>query len=141
VDTLGRHLILEAWGCGKEIINSVDIVKSILIKATEAAKATLVDLVCHRFSPYGVTGVAILAESHISVHTWPEYGYAAVDIFICGNTINSQNAAAFITRAFHAQETSLIELERGDLLSKTIRNDKPTKETVCIVDSNTRSYL
>jgi len=140
VDTLGRHLILEAWGCCKEIIDSVDAVKSILVKATESTNATLVDVVCHRFSPYGVTGVAILAESHISVHTWPEHGYAAVDVFICGNTVNPQNAASFIAQAFYAQETSLMELERGNFLSKNIRNGRPTKEMVCIVDSNERSY-
>lgn len=132
MDTLGRHLILETWGCCMEIIDSVDVVKGILIKATESAKATLVEVVCHRFSPYGVTGVAILAESHISVHTWPEYGYAAVDIFMCGNTINPQHAASFITQAFHAQETSLLELKRGDFLSKCPRKGKPAKNQVML---------
>lgn len=140
MDTLGRHLILEAWGCCKEIVDSVDAVKSILIKATESTHATLVDVVCHRFSPYGVTGVAILAESHISVHTWPEHGYAAVDVFLCGDTINPQNAASFITQAFHAQETSLMVLERGDFSSKNIRNGIPTKEKAGIVDSSEYGY-
>lgn len=119
--TLGRHVILEMWGCCKDITNNVDVVKEILIKATEATNATLVDIVCHRFNPHGITGVAILAESHISVHTWPEYGYTAADIFICGNTVDPLNAASYMAQAFHAKETSTLELKRGDFLSKEMQ--------------------
>ncbi|MFO0795266.1 MAG: adenosylmethionine decarboxylase [Candidatus Brocadiaceae bacterium] len=117
---LGKHIILEMWGCCSDIIANVETVKETLTKATEVIQATLVDVVCHQFSPYGVTGVAILAESHISVHTWPEYGYAAADIFICGNIINPQNAASYITRAFQAKETSHLELKRGDFSTRGI---------------------
>lgn len=138
MDTLGRHVILEMWGCCKAIIDNVDSVKEILIKATEVTKATLVDVVCHRFSPYGVTGVAILAESHISVHTWPEYGYAAVDIFICGNTINPMNAASYMTSGFHAKETSTLELGRGDFLSKKIQAGKPLETNACLIINDLR---
>ncbi|HHT9129373.1 MAG TPA: adenosylmethionine decarboxylase [Candidatus Brocadiaceae bacterium] len=138
MNTLGRHVILEMWGCGKAIIDNADSVKEILIKATEAIKATLVDVVCHRFSPYGVTGVAILAESHISVHTWPEYGYAAVDIFICGNTINPMNAASYMISGFHAKETSTLELKRGDFLSKKPQAGKPLETNVCLITNGLR---
>ena len=117
--TLGKHIILEMWGCCKDTIDNVEVVREILVKATESVKATLVDVVCHRFSPYGVTGVAILAESHIAVHTWPEYGYAAADIFICGSAINPLNAASYMTEAFYAKETSFLEPKRGDFLSRT----------------------
>lgn len=125
--TLGKHIILEMKGCCKETINNVDAVRDILTKATEAMRATLVDVVCHRFSPHGVTGVAILAESHISVHTWPEYGYVAVDIFICGNAVNPENAASYVIQSFHAKETSTLELRRGDILSPMTCNDEPIK--------------
>ncbi|GAN35024.1 MAG: adenosylmethionine decarboxylase [Candidatus Brocadia sp. AMX2] len=136
MDALGRHIILEMWGCCHDIIDNVDVVKEILMKATKSIQATLVDIVCHRFSPYGVTGVAILAESHISVHTWPEYGYAAADVFICGgNTINPQNAASFIIQAFHAKETSLLELERGNLASRKIQGGKTVEMNVNIPGS------
>ncbi len=141
MDTLGRHLILEMWGCCKDIIDSVDAVKEILAKATESTKATLVDVVCHRFSPYGVTGVAILAESHISVHTWPEYGYAAGDIFICGSTINPQNAASFMIQAFQAKETSLLELKRGDFFAMKIRDGRPMEMNANAIDSQSTGYL
>lgn len=117
--TLGKHIILEMWGCCKDTIDNVEVVKEILVKAAESVKATLVDVVCHRFSPYGVTGVAILAESHIAVHTWPEHGYAAADIFICGGAINPRNAASYMTKAFYAKETSSMELKRGEYVSKT----------------------
>ncbi len=117
--TLGKHIILEMWGCCKDTIDNVDVVKDILVKAAESVKATLVDVVCHRFSPYGVTGVAILAESHIAVHTWPEHGYAAADIFICGSVINPGNAAAYMKEAFSAKETSSVELKRGVCAPKT----------------------
>jgi S-adenosylmethionine decarboxylase proenzyme len=127
VATLGKHIILEMKGCCKETINNVDAVRDILTKATEAMRATLVDVVCHRFSPHGVTGVAILAESHISVHTWPEYGYVAVDIFICGNAVNPGNAASYVIQSFHAKETSALELKRGDILSPMVCNDEPIK--------------
>jgi len=116
--TLGRHIILEMRGCCKDVIDNVHVVKDVLTKATEASNATLVDVLCHHFSPFGVTGVAILAESHISVHTWPEYEYAAADIFICGNTTDPQGAASYISHEFQAKETSTIELKRGDFSSK-----------------------
>ena len=119
LSTLGKHIILEMWGCCKDTIDNVEVVKEILVKAAESVKATLVDVVCHRFSPYGVTGVAILAESHIAVHTWPEHGYAAADIFICGSAINPRNAASYMAEAFYAKETSFLELNRGDLVSRT----------------------
>ncbi|UJS17871.1 MAG: adenosylmethionine decarboxylase [Candidatus Jettenia sp.] len=127
MDTLGRHIVLEMWGCCKDIIDDADGIQEILTKATEAMKATLVNVVCHRFSPYGVTGVAILAESHISIHTWPEYGYAATDIFICGNIIDPQNAASHIIQAFQAKETSTLELKRGNFLPKKIQVNKLTE--------------
>lgn len=144
MNTLGKHLILEMWGCCKDKIDNVDVVKDILVKATEVTRATLVDVVCHRFSPYGVTGVAILAESHVSVHTWPEYGYAAVDIFICGNTINPQNAASFITQAFLAKETSILEIKRGDVFSQKIQkihDGKSMEVNAHIPDSCSPVYL
>ena len=139
--SLGRHVILELWGCCKATIDNVNAVKEILVKATEITKANLVDVMCHRFSPYGVTGVAILAESHISVHTWPEYGYAAVDIFICSNAINPQNAASYIAQAFHAKETSIAELKRGNFLTRKMQNNKSLEIHADTIDSQSPLYL
>ena len=141
MSTLGKHIILEMWGCCKDTIDNVEVVKEILVKAAESVKATLVDVVCHRFSPYGVTGVAILAESHIAVHTWPEYGYAAADIFICGSAINPLNAASYMTEAFYAKETSFLELKRGDFVSKKIQNGKSLEMNIDAFGSQSPVYL
>lgn len=122
--TLGRHIILEMRGCSKNVINDVEKVKNILTEATKVSRATLVEVICHHFSPYGVTGVAILAESHISVHTWPEHAYAAADIFICGNT-DPRLAASYIADRFHAHEYSMMELQRGNFSQNEIQYGIP----------------
>lgn len=67
----------------------------------------------HRFSPQGVSGVVVIAESHLSIHTWPEYGYAAVDIFTCGNTVNPEKAAEVLIEKLGAENPSLMEIQRG----------------------------
>lgn len=129
MDALGRHIIIDMWGCCKDIIGDVDLVRNILTHAAMTAKANLVDIVCHQFSPYGVTGVAILAESHISVHTWPEHEYAAADIFLCGKIINLQEAVLFISKAFMARKTSTLQLERGKCLPERLPGGIPE---VCV---------
>lgn len=120
--TLGRHLILEMWDCSSDTVNNIEGIKEILMETAKVIKATVIDIVCHHFSPYGVTGVAILAESHISIHTWPEYKYVAADIFLCGSAISPQIAASYLTQAFHAKEVSLAEFKRGDVLSRQIQD-------------------
>lgn len=81
----GRHLIVDFWGV--KALNNMASIEAILRKAIQAANATLLHIHLHHFTPNGgVSGVAVLAESHISIHTWPEHGYVALDIFMCGNT-------------------------------------------------------
>ena len=82
--SVGRHLVMELWGC--ENLNSPEIVERALLDIVEALNLTLLSLNVHPFSPIGVTGVAIVSESHVVIHTWPELGYAAVDVFTCGDT-------------------------------------------------------
>ena len=81
MNALGRHLLLELFDCDTDAINNVEGVKGALIEAAKRAQATIVDVVFHEFNPFGVSGVVVIAESHLSIHTWPEYRYAAVDIF------------------------------------------------------------
>ena len=80
--SVGRHLVLELWGC--QNLNSPEIVERALLDIVEALNLTLLSLNVHPFSPIGVTGVAIVSESHVVIHTWPELSYAAVDVFTCG---------------------------------------------------------
>jgi S-adenosylmethionine decarboxylase len=84
VKTLGRHLVAEYFGCESTLIDSPDDVARVLHEAARAIGATVVSAAFHRYSPHGVSGTLLIAESHLSIHTWPEHGYAAVDIFTCG---------------------------------------------------------
>lgn len=138
---LGRHLILEMWDCCGETVNNVEVIKEILAKTAKVINATVIDIRCHHFSPYGVTGVAILAESHISIHTWPEYKYVAADIFLCGNAISPQVAASYLTQAFHAKETSMVEFKRGDLLSRQILDYNTSAPFTKEIESSAPAFL
>ena len=91
----------------------MDVVKDILVGAARACGATIVDVAFHEFNPFGVSGVVVIAESHLSVHTWPEYRYAAVDIFTCGDVIRPEEAAAYVAARFRCKNPSIVEMKRG----------------------------
>ncbi len=106
----GTHLIIDITG-GQHLDDPATI-EQVLRDATEATGATLLHLHTHRFSPQGVTGIAVLAESHIACHTWPEISYAAFDIFMCGNT-QPHAAIAVLKRHFATDTIQVRELHRG----------------------------
>jgi S-adenosylmethionine decarboxylase len=110
---LGRHLLVELYGCDPELLKKVDAVREILVTAAKACKATVVDVAFHEFTPFGVSGVVVIAESHLSIHTWPEYRYAAVDIFTCGGSIKPEQAVRHIADRFHCAHPSIVEVKRG----------------------------
>ena len=112
MDHLGRHVIIELWGCG-DAINDADLVKAAMVEAVRAANVTLLNIFVYAFSPQGVTGVAVLSESHLSVHTWPEHGYVAADVFTCGETTRPHAAAEVLAQQFGAKSMVVQELERG----------------------------
>ena len=116
MNALGRHLLLELFDCDLESINNLESVKSALVEAARRAQATIVDVVFHEFNPFGISGVVVIAESHLSIHTWPEYRYAAVDIFSCGDVLQPDVAAAYLVERFAAERTSVVELQRGIFL-------------------------
>lgn len=101
---------MELWGC--QSLNSVSVVELALREATEACGATLLDLSVHPFSPIGITGVAVVSESHIVIHTWPEYGYAAVDVFTCGDSDPAQAIPVF-RRYFRPAKSQVMVIQRG----------------------------
>lgn len=107
----GTHLIIEV--IGGDNLDCVDTVESAFRACVEACKATLLHIHLHRFAPQGVSGVAVLAESHISVHTWPEAGYAAFDVFMCGDA-EPWNAVDILRDAFTADDVIVKELLRGE---------------------------
>jgi S-adenosylmethionine decarboxylase len=117
LNALGRHLLLELFDCDLDAINNVETVKGTLIEAAKRAQATIVDVVFHEFNPFGVSGVVVIAESHLSIHTWPEYRYAAVDIFSCGDILQPEIAASYLVEQFGAERTSVVEMQRGLFLA------------------------
>jgi S-adenosylmethionine decarboxylase proenzyme len=117
--TLGKALAVEFYDCNREILNDVHLVEQLLKEAALAAKATIVESVFHTFNPHGISGVVVIAESHLAIHTWPEYGYAAIDIFTCGPTIDPWIACYYLKEKFQAGHYEAREIRRGYL--NTIR--------------------
>ncbi len=115
MNALAKHLLLELKDCDKEMINDLSFLKSTLLAAAEEAGATVLGESFHQFNPHGVSGVVIIAESHLFIHTWPEYGYAAVDIFTCGNSVQPERAAQMLIEKIGAKNYSIQEIPRGDL--------------------------
>ncbi len=110
---LGRQILVEYYDCDADIINNVEQVENILLTATRAAKASIISHNFHKFSPHGISGTVVIAESHVAIHTWPEYNYAAVDIFTCGETIDPWVIQEYIKEAFLSKNISSIEMKRG----------------------------
>ena len=110
---LGTHLLLEMNECDAAVLDDMALVKQALLAAAEEAGATVVGEVFHKFSPVGVTGIVCIAESHISIHTWPEHGYAAADIFTCGDNLKPMEAAHLIAESLQAQHANVMEVKRG----------------------------
>ena len=111
-DIVGKHCILELYGCNKSKLNDEAFVRQSVISASEIAGATLLKLIIHTFDPQGVTCLALLAESHMSIHTWPESRYAAIDVFTCGNKTVPENACKFLAKEFCAKKYSLKSFSR-----------------------------
>jgi len=116
LDALGTHLVLELKDCRRELLTDLNFLRSTLLSAAREAGATIMGDSFHYFDPYdGVSGVVIIAESHLSIHTWPEYGYAAVDIFTCGSSLLAGRAVDLLVNALESRNASIVELKRGIL--------------------------
>src|SRR5210317_2043195 len=110
---LGRHLIVEYSGCDNDILNDLDLLEKYLNESVRKSGATIVKSNFHRYNPQGVSGVVVIAESHISIHTWPEYGYAAVDFFTCGETVDPYKAYEYLKEKLESGHSNFSELNRG----------------------------
>ena len=110
---LGIHLLLELKECNPQLLNNIDFIRQALTDTAHDVGATVVGESFHRFSPQGVTGILAIAESHISIHTWPEFGYAAADIFACGTTFRPREAAAILVAKLESRDPEIIEVPRG----------------------------
>ena len=111
--SLGRHVLAEIYGCEFEVLNDVKKVEEIMVNAALEAGAEVREFIFHKFSPQGVSGVVVISESHLTIHTWPELGYAAVDVFTCGEKVDPWDACNYLVRYFGAKDMSVQETERG----------------------------
>ncbi len=111
---LGRHWLVELYGCSAALLSGLKAVEQILCDAAIQAGATIVETRFHQFSPWGVSGIVIIQESHLSVHTWPEHGFAAFDFFSCDTDIMADKTLAFLKDAFRADHMVVREYDRGD---------------------------
>lgn len=112
-NSLGRHVLAEIYGCSTEILNDIQQVEKIMVKAALQAGAEIREVAFHKFSPQGVSGVVVISESHLAIHTWPELGYAAVDVFTCGNSVDPWVSCNYIKQEFEALRMDAKEVQRG----------------------------
>lgn len=129
-NTLGHQLMVEYHGCAPELLNDVEHVRRSMVQAAKATGATVVGELFHHFSPHGVSGVVVIAESHLAIHTWPEYGYAAVDLFTCGDSIDPYRGFAVLKGALDAERSDIEEIYRGKFDSPVKLSHKPMIEAV-----------
>ena len=113
MQALGRQILVEFYDCDRDVLNQTDTIREILMEGVLRSGATIVSDSFHTFNPHGVSGVIVIAESHVTIHTWPEHGYAAVDIFTCGETIDPWIIQKYLERNFRASNVSSMELKRG----------------------------
>jgi len=127
--SLGKHLIIELFQCDSTILNNPKTLEHHLLAAAKLSGATVIQPFFHQFSPHGVTGVVVVAESHFCLHTWPEYGYCALDIFTCGDSVNGNQALEYLKESLKAANASVMEIKRGvlDLPQSEIKH-KPDQD-------------
>jgi S-adenosylmethionine decarboxylase proenzyme len=127
---LGRQIVVEYYGCNPVALNDVPLIERAMREAAVASGATIVQTAFHLFNPYGVSGVVVIAESHLTIHTWPEYGYAAVDLFTCGDEVNPDVAFEHLRVALEADSCHAFEMKRGLL---NLRGDAPLRHKPQVV--------
>ena len=111
--SLGTQILLDLENCNSDILDDIDLIKTILKEAASLSGATIIGETFHKFQPVGVTGVVSIAESHICIHTWPEYSYASVDIFSCGDDFNLETASQIIGQRLESTDSFSRVIERG----------------------------
>ncbi|RKX75018.1 MAG: adenosylmethionine decarboxylase [Spirochaetes bacterium] len=116
--SLGKHIIADFYECNQELLNNSFLLQEKLSEAAGKSGATVIRSVFHNFTPQGVSGVVVIAESHICIHTWPEFRYAAVDIFTCGDKMDNYMALDLIRDILQAGIYNVFELKRGNFPKK-----------------------
>ncbi|AMW98985.1 adenosylmethionine decarboxylase [Rummeliibacillus sp. G93] len=113
LNTLGRHVLIELYGCPSEIIENNALIEQYMCEAADYSGATIVESVFHHFNPYGVSGAVIISESHLTIHTWPEYGFASVDVYTCGESVSPWKAGDYLAEKLKAKKVESFDFPRG----------------------------
>ena len=121
VTYLGRHILAEFFDCDSNVLNNLELIEKKMSEAATACGAHIVQTCFHMFNPHGVSGVVIISESHLAIHTWPELGYAAVDLFTCGTKCDPKVAYEFLKKMFNSKKASFTELKRGIIDRETLK--------------------
>jgi len=110
---LGHHVLAEFYGCSPEVLNDTEKIEKMMVDAALEAGAEVKEVIFHQFSPQGVSGVVVISESHLAVHTWPEFGYAAVDVFTCGSTVDPWVSCYYLKKHLVSERMAAKEIKRG----------------------------
>lgn len=126
METMGRHVIAELWGCDFDKLNSMELIEQVFVDAALKTGAEVREVAFHKFAPQGVSGVVIISESHLTIHSFPEHGYASIDVYTCGD-LDPKIAADYIAESLGAKTQETIEVPRG---MGPVRVGKPTVSAV-----------
>ena len=113
MDTMGRHVIAEMWDCNIDILNDMGKIEQIFVDAALKSGAEIREVAFHKFAPQGVSGVVIISESHLTIHSFPEHGYASIDVYTCGDTIDPNVACDYIAESLDSKRLERVEVPRG----------------------------
>lgn len=113
---LGKHVLIEFYGCSPETLTKTDYVEKAMVKAAKVSNARIVESLFHQFLPFGVSGVVVIEESHYTIHTWPEHGYAAIDLFTCSEDVMIEKAIQYLEDSFLPSRIERFEMDRGLIL-------------------------
>lgn len=121
--SLGIHLLVEYYDCDRNIINNKELIKNFMVEAVNVCGATYINSIFYEFNPQGITGIILIAESHLSIHTWPEYKIAIADFFTCGNKTKPIKAFKSLRTNLKSKRYSVIDVKRGFILNFKEKNN------------------
>lgn len=120
---LSKHLLVDLYGCPADMLNDVTALEKVMIEAAQRAGATVINSMFHHFSPFGVSGVVVIQESHLTIHTWPEQGFAAIDLFTCGTQTKPRHALTHLKRALQSTRVEVRQFRRGQSDASAVKTD------------------
>ncbi|MBH9310419.1 adenosylmethionine decarboxylase [Pseudomonas aeruginosa] len=134
ITVLGKQLVIELFDCVDQRFDDIQWIEESMLEAARQANATIITSAFHKFSPIGISGVVVIAESHLAIHTWPEYGYAAVDVFTCGDVLDGAQAVRVLSERLGSRRHLISSMDRGlgghrlGLLSRSLAGNGPVDE-------------